>query len=250
MSFWHGDKLSPMARACLSSFVDQGHQVTLYSYRRFDGIPGGVEERDAENILPFTAVAHFLQVGRFALASDLIRYELLAREAGIWVDTDCCCIRPLRDEDYIFGREAEGDLGTGVLKLPADSEVLESLRGIREGFIPPWLRKSRQLRWRIRRLIGRPKPLSEMDWATTGPTALTYYARKFGVEGLAKPPAAFYPVPWSRLGPLLDEDVSLEQLITPETVVLHLYNEALRSHGPAHPNSPLGRILASASEPA
>lgn len=243
-SFWHGPALGPMEAACLSSFVRHGHPVVLHCYEAPAEVPAGVAVRDAAAVLPRTSVEGLLAGRHFAIASDLVRYEILGAGLGIWVDCDCYCLRPLADEPYIMGWESDGAIAIGVLKLPADSELLTSLRKIREGFIPPWVSRRRKITWTIRRLVGQPKPLARMPWGTTGPAALTYYARQLGVDGLAKPAATFYPVPWWNLDPLFNERLTIEEAVSPETVVLHLYNEKLRDRAPPPPNSPLGRILA------
>ena len=39
-TFWHGSPLSPYQQLCLKSFVDHGHELTLYSYHSID-VPAG-----------------------------------------------------------------------------------------------------------------------------------------------------------------------------------------------------------------
>lgn len=247
VSFWYGP-MSDMAKACLASFVAQGHRVELYSYLTYPELPAGVELRRADAVLPFAVVERMIKGHHYAIASDIFRYEMLHQGLGVWVDCDCFCVRPIRDEDYIMAWEDEASIAIGVLKAPPDSELTRAMRGIREGFIPPWSSTKRKITWAVRRAVGLPKPLTRMVWGTTGPAALTYYARQYGVDRLAKPPATFYPIHYSEVDRLLDENETLENLVKPETVVLHLYNEALR--GRAVPTtSPLGRILASVSTP-
>jgi hypothetical protein len=242
-SFWHGPALGPMAAACLSSFVRHGHPVVLHCYAPPVGVPAGVAVHDAEAVLPRNVVEGLLAGRHFAIASDLVRYEILGAGLGIWVDCDCYCVRPVADRDFLFAWEDEQQLGSAVLKLPPASPTLAALRAIREGFIPPWFPWWKRLDWATRPLYGRGKKLARMRWGTTGPTALTYFATRDGVADGAAGVTAFYPVHWSQVGKFLDEQVTWDQLLAPDTLIVHLFNEKLRQLGPAPPNSPLGRLL-------
>ena len=46
-SFWAGQGMSALDKACLRSFVAGGHSVTLYSYEKVEDLPNGVTPRDA-----------------------------------------------------------------------------------------------------------------------------------------------------------------------------------------------------------
>ncbi|RYE51293.1 MAG: galactosyltransferase Lgt5 [Hyphomicrobiales bacterium] len=217
----------------------------LHSYEPPADVPACIDVADAEDVLPRKAIGHLLGGRHFALASDLFRYEMLAHSLGVWVDTDCYCIRPVQDADYLFGWEDDKLINGAVLKLPSSSSFLADLRAIREGFIPPWAPLRKRIGWRLRPLYSDPKPLAEMPWGTAGPLALTHYAKHSGIAHLAQPVSRFYPVHWSRTKSLLDPAVRLQDLVAPDTVVLHLYNEVLRrTEAAPHPSSPLGAILA------
>src|SRR5699024_7235342 len=140
--------------------------------------------------------------GSLALAADLFRYELMAMNAGIYVDCDCYCVRPLADDDFIFGWESDSRLCNAVLKLPPDCPLLSAMRaiGASPGFIPPWEKPLRKKSYQFRSAVGAPVPLSKMKWGTTGPTALTYYAKKLGLIDKARPIDAFYPLHYHHIG--------------------------------------------------
>lgn len=195
-------------------------------------------------MLPWGRVAEILEAGAYACASDLFRYAMLARGLGIWVDTDCYCIRPIADAPSIYGKESSG-LNTAVLKLAPDSPLLAELLSIDHGFVPPWLPWWRRADRRLRGWLGRPKKLQNMKWGTAGPRAMQYYARKHDVENMASARAVFYPVDWSDVRALWDPALRLQDLIQPQTLVVHLYNEMHRKlHlGSPPPSSPMGRIL-------
>lgn len=242
-SFWHGARIGPMAAACLNSFVRQGHPVVLHCYEPPADVPAGVAVRDAEAVLARSIVDGLLAGSHFAIASDLVRYEILGAGLGVWVDSDCYCVRPLTDRDFLFGWEDQQQIGSAVLKLPPESPTLSALRAIREGFIPPWLPWWKRVDWAVRPLYGNRKQLARMRWGTTGPTALTHFATRDRVAEQAASVKAFYPVHWSQVSKFLDEQVTWDQLLAPETVIVHLFNEKLRKLGPIPRNSPLGKLL-------
>src|SRR5262245_50684591 len=104
-SFWHGPELPPLSRACLHSFVETGHAVTLHVYDEPRGVPPGVALADASRILSRDQI--FIQRTHRTIApfTDRFRYELLARDAGAWIDCDLLCLKPLTASPHIFGWE-------------------------------------------------------------------------------------------------------------------------------------------------
>lgn len=131
----------PLHAACLQSFVRQGHRVVLHTGRQVEGCPKGVDLADASILLSRDKVVPHKRTGSYALASDIFRFELQAAEAGIYVDCDCYCVFPLDEEDFVLGRANDDGLNCAVLRLPADSPLLEAMLGIAtlRGFVPPWL---------------------------------------------------------------------------------------------------------------
>lgn len=248
-ALWIGSTLGARHAACLSSFVAVGHRVVLHVYGEPPvDLPYGVETADASKLMPFEKLPRHKRTGSYALASDLFRYEVLAAELGLYVDCDVFALKPIPDEDYIFGFESAHEINGAVLKLPADSPILADLRsiGASKTFIPPWLseRKQRKLRWRA--FFGRAPDISEMHWGIAGPIAITYFAKKHGVYHLAKAPDVFYPLHYSRAYQLLEDGLALSEMITPRTVAFHLYNESLGWRGgELQPNSPLSEIIRS-----
>lgn len=184
--------------------------------------------------------------GSYSFAADLFRLEIQAAGLGLYVDCDCYCVRPVEDADYIYGWEDSQTLGTAVLKLPAGSELLADLRsiGMARAFVPPWARSGAKRRYRARAILGISVPVSEMEWGTLGPKALTYYAKKRSMDSRAQPPDTFYPLHWGHADLIRDPALRLEDLITPRTQILHLWNEALaRAPGAAPHGSPLDILI-------
>lgn len=228
VTLWIGDHLGPVERACLRSVVRQGHHLTLYCYQEPIGIPKGVEVEDASRVLPETAIVRHRR-GSVAPFSDWFRYELLKRRLGTWIDTDMYLLRPLDDQaEHLFGEERPGVINNAVLRLPADSPVLDELLAPFHGTMPTWLAPRHRLSSHVRRWLRGGVDVGAMPWGTTGPAALTAAAAKFGLCSLALPSTAFYPVPWEHAHWILDPALDLQQMVTGSTVGIHLWNECIQ----------------------
>jgi len=119
-SLWIGRSLGPIERACMRSVLRQGHRLSLYCYDRPDGVPHGVELRDAAAILPKTSIIRH-HSGSVALFANRFRYELQRRGLGTWLDADAYLVRPLDgSSDYLIGEFEPGRFNNGVLRLPQD----------------------------------------------------------------------------------------------------------------------------------
>lgn len=229
LSLWIGPRLTFIERACLRSALDHGHDVALYCYRPPDGVPDGVELRDAADLFPETAVIRH-RSGSPSLFSNRFRYELQRRGLGIWIDCDLYFVRPLGEQpETIIGDQGGGVLAMGILRLPSDCPMLEPLANLfEERSVPPWLSWRAALpAWLRLKTTGR-SGLSQMPWGSAGPNALNWLARKHGWDHLAQPPSRFYPVPWTEADWLIDPGRPLETVIKPDTVAIHLWNEIIR----------------------
>jgi len=221
--------------------------MILHCYEAPEDVPKGVEIADAALLLPRERVVRHRKTGSLALASDLFRLELQAAGSGIYVDADCYCVQPLKDEEFTFGWETSHYIASGVLRLPAESALLAAMRAIATtpGFIPLWETRRRKLRYRLRRSIGMPVPIENMRWGSVGPQALTHYAIEYGVGHHAKPHDVLYPVHPEHVGLFLDPEVTIADIGTSRTRVIHLWNEILRTMEVSPPpESPLAEIIA------
>lgn len=240
---WIGAGLGAVERACIRSVVGQGHAVSLFRYATPDGVPEGVELRDAAEILPeATIVRH--HSGSAALFANRFRYELQRRGEGLWLDVDTYMVRPLGlDRPYLFGWEDRRAIANGVLLTPPDSPLLAPLLAVfEECEVPPWLRPHARAaaRWRLWR-TGRTG-IARMPWGSAGPRALTHIARGLGLDRWALAPDYFYPVHWRQAHWIRDPSLSLEEMVRPETVSVHLWNRRIAGFK-AEP-APAGSFLA------
>ena len=125
-TFWHGPELSPLHWACLSSFIERGHRLRLFSYEPVT-VPHGVEREDASRVLPRAELFEFQ--GSASSFSNLFRYELLLQDGGWWVDADVYCLREdLPDCRYAWAREDDDFINGAILRFPAGDSALEAIR--------------------------------------------------------------------------------------------------------------------------
>ena len=244
-SLWIGPSLGLIERACLRSVLRQGHKLNLYCYSKPDGVPAGVQLRDAAEILPRSSIIRH-HSGSVSLFSNRFRYELQRRSLGTWLDCDAYLVRPLDGtSDYLIGEYEPGRVATGVMRLPQDSPILGSLLEIfEERTVMPWLpwRSRLPAQWRLM-TTGRVG-LSKLPWGSAGPVALTYLAHAYGLGTVALPPEVLYPTRWQEADWILDPDRTLEDVVTPRTVSVHFWNERIKGFKdrPAPPGSVLARL--------
>ena len=232
-ALWIGDTLGQISAACLSSFVKQGHKVHLHAYTSISDVPNGIDVCDANLIIPKEKIIRHEATGSYALFSDIFRYELLRQVDGIYVDCDVFCLKPitLPEHGYLFGYEDDNKINGAILALPKDSKLLAQLISISHdpSFIPPWYGKKTKRRLAFKKSIGLAKHISKMPWGAIGPEAISYYAKQYQVAHLAQSIDVFYPVHYDCIGHLLNARLSIKDIITPDTVCIHLYNEKLRN---------------------
>ena len=229
VTLWIGARLGPVEHACLKSVLRQGHRLALYCYDRPANVPPGVQLCDASEILPQSAVFrhHAGSVGHF---SDWFRYELQRQSLGTWVDTDIYLLKPLdAARPNLFGEQSPGMINNAVLRLASDSPVLvELLRPFADCTVPEWLPARTRISAKMRAFVQGGIDFGRLPWGSTGPHALTFLARKFGLSSQALPSEVFYPVRWQDADWIVDPARGLEDMVTERTVAVHLWNECIR----------------------
>lgn len=222
---WIGNRLGEIHAACVRSFVRHGHRVLMHCYEEVIDLPEGVETHDANNLLPISKMIR-VPNGSPAVFCDLLRYEVQAQGLGLYVDCDVYCLQPIEEQSYMVGWESDEYINGAVLKLPLDSLTLQDLLKLKDNktFIPPWVKKRHQRKYKLRAALGFPVKLENLPWGTAGPKAVTYYLKKNGEEKFAQPIDVYYPLPGHYLPLLLDPDLSIDSIVTHRTQMLHLWN--------------------------
>lgn len=232
-ALWIGEKLNPMSIACLTSFVKHGHQVNLYTYGEISNLPPGINALDGSVILDSSKIIKHQKSGSFALFSDIFRYALLSKiKNGIYVDCDVYCLKPLTipEHGYLLGYENDSYINGAVLALPTDSDMLNTLIELSNQpyFTPEWYSGYDKMRLKIKRLFGYANTLSTMGWGVIGPSAITHYAKKLNITHLVQPVDVLYPIQHHETHKLMDSKLSIDDVITGNSVCVHLYNETMR----------------------
>jgi len=209
-TLWVGSpKLTPVERFCLWSWVMQGHRVVLHTYRQLTGVPFGVEQRNAVEVLPSAAIFRYGKKtgqyrGGYGAFANLFRYALLEFPGGWWVDTDVVALQPLTELDkrpYVFGWQGNGLVCNAVMKLPPACPLGHRLREYAE------------------------KAGKNPKHGQTGPALLTKLIKRLGLTEHVLQKRVLYPYgpdQWRRAW------CSGGTVPGPDSYTLHLWNEKLR----------------------
>jgi hypothetical protein len=228
-ALWIEGALSYLEQVCLASAVSQGHALVLYTYGGVTNVPAGVTVRDGRELMPDTQLIRH-KSGHWALASDLFRLELLQRELGVWIDTDVFFIKPLStDHKNVFGWEDKEQVNGAVLRIDVESPLLASLRryAFADTVIPPWWKKEKRLRYRLRGLVENGTTIADLPWGALGPKALTHFIGQLGMTNDACPPDVFYPLHYTRAKDIFDPTQCVEATFTVRTIAVHLWNHLI-----------------------
>ena len=243
-TLWIGGALSWLEQLCLRSFVDQGQQITLFSYEDIPNVPEGVIRRDGREILDTEDFIKYEKKDSFALFADLFRLHMIRQCPGmIWVDTDVYCHRPMTyDSDYVLGFELPGEqrINNAVLGLPADSAVLAAMLDFTADrhSIAPFLKRAVQAEYRAAAKTGTPVHVSQQPWGVWGPMMVTHFIHAHGLAGEVQPLEAFYPVTFPDRLKFLRRAAVVEGYLTPKTTALHLWASNKRELGLRHNGLP------------
>src|SRR5437016_4032991 len=91
---WIGSELSVMERMSIISFLRNGHEYHLYTYNDLPNVPDRVVVKDANRILPASAIFKYKERPSYAGFANYFRYRLLLEHGGWWADLDVVCLRP------------------------------------------------------------------------------------------------------------------------------------------------------------
>lgn len=234
-SFWTGSDLTFVEVLVAQSYLDAGHEFTLYTLDEVGNVPKGVIIADARDIYaPKFAVGPELRHNN-AVYSDIFRLFMIRETGAIWADMDAYCLRPfIFPTPYVFGfeeaKKSDHSLANGVLGLPSNSpglhgcvEFLTSLTPI-----PPFFRRSRQDQLQDRKASGETWNVTEFSWGTTGPRMVDHYLAETGEKRFGVGKNVLYPGPRPFRRAHLDPAVSSEVYEHPETVSVHIFGKTKR----------------------
>jgi hypothetical protein len=207
-SVWYGERLLPLANACINTFGGHGHRFCLYTYEDVADVPAFVQVRDAEKLFPRSKV--FSAHGGWETFTDQFAYQLLFNIGGWSVDSDVVCnTSDLPDVEIAFAEERPGIINNAVLKFPAHHPA-------------------------VGRLIDYVSTVDPVNgpWGITGPLALSKVFRTPDIAGYMRETADFYPLHWRQAPKLLFPEFTDEVLErTAASPFIHLWGSTLREVG-------------------
>lgn len=239
---WVEGKLSYVEQLCIQSFLDAGHEVTLYHYGPVTNVPEGAAIVHGDAILKRDDFIQHGRTGSLALFSDVFRYHLLTKsERTIWADTDAYCLRPFEtDTGHYFGWESKSHINGGVLGLPQDSPALAALLEMShdEFGIPEWFAEDIKAKLKAQADAGNPVHCSEMPWGVWGPQAITHHLHKTGEDKYALPRDVLYPIGFKYRRYLVKAArlEAAESHLTDNTTSIHLYGRRIREFLASRPD--------------
>lgn len=228
-SLWIGKPLSAVEQLCIRSFLKNGHEFHLYTYREVGNVPEGTTVKDASEIIPSEEIFLY-STGTYSVFGDWFRWKMLYEKGGFWVDMDVVCLKPfVFDSDLVFGREKMDSVAVGALHFPKKHELCAFMRDICEhpNAVLPYDSREQKLRKLGRRLLGRGK--ANVGWGETGgPPGFTAALKYFGLIDLAKPFTCFYPIPHYNWDSAFDETFANDADLFSNTYAVHLWNDMMR----------------------
>ncbi len=239
---WVEGPLSYVEQLCVQSFLDAGHDVTLYHYGPVANVPDGAVVVHGDAILKRDDFIQHGRTGSLALFSDVFRYHLLTRlERTIWADTDAYCLKPFKSETgHYYGWESKSHINGGVLGLPQDSPALAGLLRMSddEYGIPEWYSDDAKRKLQAQADAGNPVHCSDLPWGVWGPQAVTHYIHKTGEDKYAFPRDVLYPVPFENRRHLVKAArlKAAEKCLTDNTTSIHLYGRRIREFLASRPD--------------
>lgn len=228
--FWTGTGLGWLQRLSMLSFLRHGYEVVLFSTEIFDpGVDGVRVERmeevyDPPRRLRKNAAPSFL--------ADIFRLYLMKSTDMVWMDSDMLSIAPVTLADgYVMSWSGPGgQINNAALRLPRTSAALDLLLSHVEdpGRIPGWMSAAHQARLAALSLDRRLLAQGKMLRIVYGPRGLNHALAQTGEARFARPMEVFSPVPWWLTDLFFSPLGGVEPYITPETQVVHLFQDQIR----------------------
>ena len=245
LTLWMSGALDWLSVACLKAAVRHGHDVHLYSYGEIPNVPKGVTHKDARIIIPEDEIFFYdgvNQPGMFgspAPFSDAFRYRSQQQAQGVWIDSDMYFLRAMDlsapvilawekpiNTDLALGSQRVF-VGNAVMKLPPNAGLTTDLVQLtsKPYKIPPWV--SKKLRKSVlSKLDGMPFFPGAVTYATVGPIALTYYAKKRNVFPDVLSKDHFYPVFFQDVARFGEPQEKFIASLSTKSSAVHLWNSA------------------------
>ncbi|HEY9841189.1 MAG: glycosyltransferase [Candidatus Sericytochromatia bacterium] len=215
--YWQGE-LSLYEQACMSSFLSQGFELEVYTYELVSGLPAGARLRDAHELFEQSLSTAYTQGGEQASPtafSNLVRYQLMAGQGGIWMDTDMLCLKPVQDYAALLERspdrlivacEEAGRVNGAVMMSRTEHPLAAAM-----------LAAAREVDFEVR------------EWGTLGPKLISRFAEAHPEQMEILAANSFYPIHYSQfMMMLLPEQLEACRQSCRDSYGMHLWNQMYR----------------------
>lgn len=200
-SLWVGGEVSLFEQLSIASFISNGHDYHLYTYKNIK-VPEGAVLKDANKIIPKVNIfKDKISSKSYTQFADIFRYRLLSEKGGWWCDTDTVCLKRFDfKEKYIFGWQDKNLIANGIIFSYPHSELIVNL------------------------YPAAKKIDKAVVWGETGPQLLTKTVKNMKLTCYAKEPWVFYPIHPTKIISMFEYN----RRIPRKSYALHLWNEILR----------------------
>ena len=213
--FWYGSELSLYERICIKSFVKNGFDVNVYSYKKLK-LPKGANYQNASKIISKKYIYKFLNGGKqkcLAAFSDKFRIELFKFVDGWWFDMDTICLKKAKEflkleknKKIIVGLETKHKVNNAVLKINDHALINTISKEIsKKGF--------------------------KLKWGDIGPNLINKILKDEGLLKQCLDQQYFYPVNYiNYYFYLLPELKNKTKILCKNSYILHYYNEIFKRY--------------------
>ncbi len=204
-TMWFDGPLRLVNRICLSSMIDVGMTVRLYTFGEIPNVPSGILVEDGRSVLDpelinrlhFVAKKHSRGQVPITQFSDFFRILQQRQARTLWLDADILMFRKFEyvRNSYVFARESLRRMGFSVLHLPSSSPIIDEYLNLLNQTVlkPNWLGWRRGvLRPAIYRLIGQDYSPLDLGLTIFANDALTRLSKRHKLDSHAMPKASFY----------------------------------------------------------
>ncbi len=207
---FHYGRMSGLEVTCLKSFLDHGHELTVFTYDSNTVAPL-FRTADASKIVrPEQIFFYASNPGKGSISgfTNLFRYKLLHEFGDFWIDTDVLCLTDSwpEERDFVAGWESDKWVGAAVLQLP------------------PWF---------ARESLARCEELGDkVTWGQTGPRLVTEIVIREQLQKRLFRKEGFYPVWHQNWLEFFDEesaDATVEMCSTSYSA--HLWGQMITQNG-------------------
>ena len=201
----------------------------MFSYGNISGVPRDVILEDANTVMREELAIKYRN-GSYALGSNFFRYLMLQKLPYIWIDLDVLFLRKVEtSSEYIFAWENEKYVNNAVFRAPSNSELLNNLIKLvfSEPLVAPWWDKDVKAQQLALAKSDAAVPLSDLEWGTSGPKALTHFIKELGLVHTVAKKSTYYPIDWQDASLPFSPGVNCYELLDSDTIAVHLWNHLL-----------------------